>query len=651
MNVMDTAEHGFLEHVRLLGFRPTRRVEKPDGTHWRLTETGKDDHVTAVLYAEPANDGSRTGVIRSFRDGKISTWVSGKQRINSIDRQRVEQRRQQAEADGQAKLASSKMLYDKASPCEEHPYLSRKRVSSSDGVRICGDNLLIPMTTLSGEWRGYQRIALDGSKQFSSGSVLKDGGCYVCGDITTSDIVGVAEGYATAQTILRLTNVPTVVSFSCSFFSSVVAAIKSHFPNKKIIIFPDTGESHKTATEITDNAKLYGCIAPQNDSNNYDWNDAMIDNMESAEKTLKDGLNSLENSEYKLLSKLLSPSVKRMQDLQKRCGTGLLFGVKLYQNDMSKSDMVDIRFRGLTVVSARTAGGKTLALVSLAAQYLKAIEDGKALFVTLEEPEHQLYTRLNAAICVCNEKAGDDDKRIMPCHVVQNLIAGHYVDRKDAPKRFNDAAKMIEDRVNIVTRENFEYVEQSDVLCALIKEFRQKYGEKAVVFIDYAQLIRPSDDKAIAGWTAVKSVMDDIRKVIAETGAVIIMAAQMNRIPAGEAKGDACKEFELVQCEHLREGADFEQAAELIMYVVADQLDEYRSINLKVMKYRGGRTDISASFPTYYESSFVDFSNPSRATLISMDTKQVPNQGKSGSSRQKANTRRPPSGVQLTCGE
>ena len=97
------------------------------------------------------------------------------------------------------------------------------------------------------------------------------------------------------------------------------------------------------------------------------------------------------------------------------------------------------------------------------------------------------------------------------------------------------------------------------------------------------------------------------------------MAAQMNRIPAGEAKGDAAKEFELAQPEHLREGADLEQAAELILYLVSDRNDYFKNINVKVMKNRSGPSDLSATLPTYYDSSFVDWGRASRATLLSSD--------------------------------
>lgn len=79
-----------------------------------------------------------------------------------------------------------------------------------------------------------------------------------------------------------------------------------------------------------------------------------------------------------------------------------------------------------------------------------------------------------------------------------------------------------------------------------------------------------------------------------------------------------------------------EQAAELIIYMVSDREDEHQAINVKVMKHRSGRSDLSASLPTYYDSSFVDWGRASRATLI-RDVCGATNQKKTGNTARQTN--------------
>ena len=612
------AEEDFLRFVRESGLSVVRgsRNVSAKGVRYRLTRTGKDNDLTAILFLSPAGDGSLTGVIKSYRGDTRIVWKSDRSAVCASELVQIRRQFDDERELGIKLLADSLAEYEAASACNSHRYLSAKRVPCGDELRVDSHgNLLIPLRTFGGDWCGFQRIGEAGDKRFSVGATPQKGGIYICGDIEKSELVGVAEGYATAQSIHQMTGITVVVAFSCVFFSGVVRTIRAAYPDRQIILFPDTGKSAEVASELVEKFELGGSFPPKSEIQNYDWNDAMNSNFDDARRELDD---CLRIAKANPLNRLEKPTIQRIRALQEKCGTGLRFGIRLFEN--GGGGVVELNFRGLTVFSARTAGGKTLGLVSAAAQLLVNREDSRVLFISLEEPEHRLYIRLCSAIAVCR---GDPDKmtsRNMSCSTTQRLVAGLAVDERDAPKRFAKAAEIIEDRVNIVTPENFNGVNISSILRELIAAHRRRYGRESAVFIDYAQLIRSSDVRmAYAGWTTTKAVMDDIRAVIFETGAVIFMAAQMNRIPAGEAKGDAAKEFELAQPEHLREGADLEQAAELILYLVSDRNDYFKNINVKVMKNRSGPSDLSATLPTYYDSSFVDWGRASRATLLSSD--------------------------------
>ncbi len=106
-----------------------------------------------------------------------------------------------------------------------------------------------------------------------------------------------------------------------------------------------------------------------------------------------------------------------------------------------------------------------------------------------------------------------------------------------------------------------------------------------------------------------------LRKLIARK-VNIIAAAQLNRDPARGAANDPVKEFKDAYCEQLREAADIEQAAEVILYCKIDNRDEETPyMNYRVLKNRRGVRNVTMSMQIDFSREALDWRQQEFATL------------------------------------
>lgn len=127
-----------------------------------------------------------------------------------------------------------------ASP--DHPYLKRKMVKSH-GLRITGDGrLMVPIYHKSGELVNLQYISDDGTKRFHKSAEIK--GCfYTIGDVASSDMLYIAEGYATASTVHEATGKAVVVAFNAGNMLAATESIRIEAPDVPITVIADNDEN------------------------------------------------------------------------------------------------------------------------------------------------------------------------------------------------------------------------------------------------------------------------------------------------------------------------------------------------------------------------------------------------------------------------
>ena len=236
-----TPEQEFVKAIEAAGLPPPFEVIA-DGEMQRFSTNGKVDDA-AGWYVLHVN-GVAAGVFGCWRSGKKWKWsststspMSQAERIAYQDRlQSLKALRDSEQAKRQAGAAqAAAIVFDAATPCNTHPYLTGKGVRAY-GLRQTGDRLLIPMCDSAGRLQSLQTIATDGDKRFKTGGRVK--GCFH-GIVGSRDALIICEGYATGASLHEATGYAVAVAFSASNLERVALDLRALHPNVKIVIAAD----------------------------------------------------------------------------------------------------------------------------------------------------------------------------------------------------------------------------------------------------------------------------------------------------------------------------------------------------------------------------------------------------------------------------
>jgi putative DNA primase/helicase len=243
--------------------------------------------------------GKRGGSYQLFPDllgGGYQNWAAGgwikwrakRDQLSPGERKRMSALVSQGIAEREAEraalaLAASLKAAEMWGGAEEmpHPYLDRKCVCSN-GTRVLGDLLLIPVRDGTGKLCSLQCITADGTKRFLKGGQIE--GCFTWirrGQETTPRVY-LCEGLATGTTIHAATRgQPVAVAFSCGNLIPVARLLRRMLPGGRFTICADNdhrtdgnpGIRHATAAAIDIHARL----AIPRGMNGTDFNDLMIE--------------------------------------------------------------------------------------------------------------------------------------------------------------------------------------------------------------------------------------------------------------------------------------------------------------------------------------------------------------------------------------
>jgi putative DNA primase/helicase len=195
-------------------------------------------------------DDMRGGVFGDFSSGMENNWQASnakpyseaerqtnRERIQAMQRQRdaeTAQRQQQAAKDAARRWTNTKS-------CTQHDYLTRKGIQAH-GVKLEGDNLLIPMRDSAATVCSLQTIAPDSDKLFMYGGRIK--GCYFSIGKPAGAVI-VVEGFATGASIHEATGQAVAVAFNAGNLLDVATVLRGKYPDLKIILAAD--DDYKTA--------------------------------------------------------------------------------------------------------------------------------------------------------------------------------------------------------------------------------------------------------------------------------------------------------------------------------------------------------------------------------------------------------------------
>lgn len=159
------------------------------------------------------------------------------------DRGRLEQERMEKAASWAARRARTQWMA--ASHEGASPYLQRKGVTPEKGLRFAADGtLLVPAIRYDTDPQklvGLQKIAADGSKRFNSGMAKAGAACRLGGRPKDGDVIGLAEGVATALSVREAIRKrhPVFVAFDCGNLAQVAKILRAKWPKSPIVLYAD----------------------------------------------------------------------------------------------------------------------------------------------------------------------------------------------------------------------------------------------------------------------------------------------------------------------------------------------------------------------------------------------------------------------------
>lgn len=236
----------FLDALAQAGIIPTEpnRIV-PDGTLVRFGcegDRGGSRNGWAILSLSP----EPWGCFGSWRSGATGSWRASRGPVSPADSDRLRaavfqaQRQREAEriAGQQVAAEIAVRLWESAGPADpDHPYLRRKRIKPH-GLRQAGHLLLVPLRDATGVLMNLQTIDGAGEKRFRRGGRVAGLYCALGGPVT--DRICIAEGLATAASILEATGNPTAAAMSAGNLRAVALALSFKYPKAEIIIAADS---------------------------------------------------------------------------------------------------------------------------------------------------------------------------------------------------------------------------------------------------------------------------------------------------------------------------------------------------------------------------------------------------------------------------
>jgi putative DNA primase/helicase len=193
-----------------------------------------------VAWAEPfpiciAGDW-RTGERWEFKDGTPRNRAEMRQARDMMAAAAATAARARSDKQKHVAIAAQFELQGAAPAASSHPYLMKKGIPPTEGVREQDGALLIPLADIDGTVWGLQRILPDGKKLFLSEQRVA--GClFAIGRVGPT--IYICEGFATGASVRQATGAMVLCAFSASNLRRVADAARMKYRRADIIIAGD----------------------------------------------------------------------------------------------------------------------------------------------------------------------------------------------------------------------------------------------------------------------------------------------------------------------------------------------------------------------------------------------------------------------------
>ena len=337
-------------------------------------------------------------------------------------------------------------ISEKWSSCkrlDSHPYLANKGIISGlFGAKInyFGD-LVVPMNSIiDGKLVGLQTIKENGKKLFVPGSKKNYSYFEIEGSFEKTDVVYVAEGFATAITVYIATNTRVICAFDCANLPKILEILSKKEPNSMIIVAGDDDRfGRHNAGRHT--AKAVSKVAPTifpkfatDEGKPTDWNDLhVLEGLDEVERQIKRSYSDLTSFQNKSKEKKTLTVIDNIQ-MGCRCD---------YQNGIKKTKdwVLPSLQRGHVGLLCSPGGyGKSSVAQLIVSQIasggkkdflgLGELVGGSAVFLSLEDCDEVFFERQNVITKDCNDqerKLLDSNLQFINALSVQNSVSSDRI--------------------------------------------------------------------------------------------------------------------------------------------------------------------------------------------------------------------------------
>jgi putative DNA primase/helicase len=263
----------FNDFIRSHGYEPKSEISAG-----KWIRFGRKAAVSARLY-----DDELGGYLHDWRTGEKFYWFADKDHLSPAEYARCKQKSETLQRAQEAKktlaytVASNRaaqVFNDAPTASDAHPYLVIKKVKPY-GIKQLGNELLIPVYSVIGDFQSIQYIDEAGYKKFLKGGKMS-GGCYFIGEIRQGKPIYICEGYATAASVYEDTQCLTIVAFNAGNLIKVANELRNQLPEVQIVIAGDSDSVGREYAEKASQAVNGSALIPhfgENPKGFTDWND------------------------------------------------------------------------------------------------------------------------------------------------------------------------------------------------------------------------------------------------------------------------------------------------------------------------------------------------------------------------------------------
>ncbi len=259
---------------------PTEDDKARKRSGWYVAHTLRTDDGRELVFGSWGN--WRTGI-----SGKLKYNAKG---IDDAERERIRaQMARDREAAQQARLELAATAARRAVRIWEglpdsgsSPYLTRKKARSY-GLRFAkGGAVVVPVRAAGGDLVGLQFIDADGGKKFLTGTAKTGAFHWLHEPQGPDEVIQLAEGYATACSVLLATGHATACAFDAGNLLPTAEAIRRLYPHATLVVCAD--DDHATpgnpgrqkAQECAQRARGSVCLPVFQGERGTDFNDLHV---------------------------------------------------------------------------------------------------------------------------------------------------------------------------------------------------------------------------------------------------------------------------------------------------------------------------------------------------------------------------------------